>query len=218
MSVSVSMSMTMTTSMTGPDRVMKEPVRFDSFRFRSFRTIFCSVRFGSVRTNKFPGSTRLGLRFSDAPWLGPVRFGSVSVSGIDRFCSVRFGRFGSVSYSFLWSCFEYMWPRQIPWGSHPVNCHALRLGRGQEQTHAEGCLKLSDRAPCRVNPARILDCKNGFLIYALIPSMLLCSMISSMLVFSIIELFRSGKRKADRSMAAMQCLMQARCVESMTNH
>ena len=69
----------------------KEPVRFDSFRFR---------------TNIFPGSMRFGLRFSDASWLGPVRFGSFprpvpAGSRIKRFGSVRFSRFGSVSYSFL---------------------------------------------------------------------------------------------------------------------
>ena len=45
-------------------RVRKEPVRFDSFRVRTFRQFICSARFGSVRP-------------------------------------VRFGRFGSVSYSFL---------------------------------------------------------------------------------------------------------------------
>ena len=53
-----------------------------------------------------PGSTRFGLRFSDASWLGPVRFGSYARpvppgSRIQRCGSFRFGRFGSVSYSFL---------------------------------------------------------------------------------------------------------------------
>ena len=38
-------------------------------------------RFGSVRTNNFPGSKGFGLRFSDTSWLGPVRFGSASGSG-----------------------------------------------------------------------------------------------------------------------------------------
>ena len=32
-------------------------------------------RFGSVRKNSCPGSTRFGLRFLGASWLGPVRFG-----------------------------------------------------------------------------------------------------------------------------------------------
>ena len=32
-----------------------------------------SVRFGSVRNDMCPGSTRFGLRCSDASWLGPVR-------------------------------------------------------------------------------------------------------------------------------------------------
>ena len=64
---------------------------------------FGSVRFGSE--NIFPGSTRFGLRFSDASWLGPVRFGSVpcpvpASSRIKLFGSVRFGsvRFGSVRF------------------------------------------------------------------------------------------------------------------------
>ena len=52
----------------------KEPVRFDSSRFRTFRKLIGSVRFGSV---SFPVSMLFGLHFSDASWLGPVRFGSV---------------------------------------------------------------------------------------------------------------------------------------------
>ena len=96
----------------GAAKVRKEPVRFDSFRLRTCSRIH---RFISVRKLFFPGSTRFGLRFSDASWLGPVRFASsiqfpeVSLSGFRvRFRpipeltgSVRFGRFGSVSYSFL---------------------------------------------------------------------------------------------------------------------
>ena len=80
----------------------KEPVRFDSFRFRTFRKFIGSVRFGSE--NSLPGSMRFGLRFSDASWLGgPVRFGSVprpvpAGSGIERFGSVRFGSAGSVRF------------------------------------------------------------------------------------------------------------------------
>ena len=62
-----------------------------------------TVRFGSVRNLCFPGSTRFGLRFSDTPWIGPVRFGSVprpvpAGSGIKRFGSVRPIRF---DFSFL---------------------------------------------------------------------------------------------------------------------
>ena len=96
-------------------RVRKEPVRFDSFRFRTLRKFIGSVRFGSVRKLISPDSTQFGLRFSDAPWLGPVGFGSFRV----RFwpipelnSSVRFGRFGSVSYSFLQSAstFVFMQP------------------------------------------------------------------------------------------------------------
>ena len=50
----------------------KEPVRFDSFRFRTCRTFVGSVRFGLEIV--FSGSARFGLRFSDASWLGLVRF------------------------------------------------------------------------------------------------------------------------------------------------
>ena len=82
----------------------KDPVRFDSFRFRTFRQLIGSVWF---RSDRFVlSSTRFGRHFSDASWLCPVRIGSfprpVSAgSRIKRFGSVRFGRFGSVSYSFL---------------------------------------------------------------------------------------------------------------------
>ena len=89
---------------TGPAHLRKELVRFDSFRFRVFRILIGSVRFG--KTTQCSGSTRFGLRFSDASRLGPVRFGSFPCSvpagsEIKRFGSVWFGRFGSVSYSFL---------------------------------------------------------------------------------------------------------------------
>ena len=82
----------------------KESVRFDSFRFRTFQN--SSARFGSVREVKFPGSTQLGLRFSDASWLDPVRFDTFPRpvppgSRVKQFGSVQFGRCGSVSYSFL---------------------------------------------------------------------------------------------------------------------
>ena len=86
-----------------------------SVRFVSVPDFSKINRFGSVRFgNYFPGSTRFGLRFSDASWLGPVRFGSVprpvpAGSGIKRFGSVRFGRFGSVSYSFL----LFRWQREV---------------------------------------------------------------------------------------------------------
>ena len=47
-------------------------------------------RFGSVRKTIFPGSTRFGLRFSDASWLGSVRFGSVRpVRFLISSCTVR---------------------------------------------------------------------------------------------------------------------------------
>ena len=53
----------------------KEPVRSDLFRFRTLMK--SSFRLGSVRTIIFPASKRFGLVFSDASWLGPVRFPSV---------------------------------------------------------------------------------------------------------------------------------------------
>ena len=79
-------------------------------RFVSVPDLFeiSSVRFGSVRQIVFPGSTRIGLRFADASWLGSVRFGSVprrvpAGFEIKRFGSVRFGQFRSVSYSIMMS-------------------------------------------------------------------------------------------------------------------
>ena len=79
-----------------------------SVRFVSVPDFSEIHRFGSVRfgTIIFPGSMRFGLRFSDAWWLGPVRFCSVlrsvpAVSEIQRIGSVRFGRSGSISYFFL---------------------------------------------------------------------------------------------------------------------
>ena len=55
---------------------------------------FSKNRFGSVREIKFPGSMRFGLCFSDAWWLGSVRFGSFprplqAGSRIKGFGSVR---------------------------------------------------------------------------------------------------------------------------------
>ena len=75
-----------------------------SVRFRTFRKFIGSVRFGSKI--HFPGSMRFGLFFLFAAWLGPVRFGSVRSRVRFRLVpefndSVRLGRFGSVSYSFL---------------------------------------------------------------------------------------------------------------------
>ena len=85
----------------------KEPVRFDSFRFRTFRKFIDSVRFGSVRVGKLLFLVRCGSACVFRIRRGSVRFGSVprpapAGSGIkQRFGSVRFGsvRFGS--YSFL---------------------------------------------------------------------------------------------------------------------
>ena len=64
----------------------KEPVRFDSFQFLDFRKLIGSVRFGSarfglVRTNTFPGSTRFGVFGRIVAPYGSVRFGSASGSG-----------------------------------------------------------------------------------------------------------------------------------------
>ena len=74
------------------------PVRnqLGSTRFGSGLFENSSVRFRSEKT--FPGSTWFGLRFSEASWLGPVRFGSVprpvpAGSGINRFGSAASVRF-----------------------------------------------------------------------------------------------------------------------------
>ena len=74
-------------------------IRFGSGLFDNSPVRFGSVRFGSVRKIQFPGSTRFGLPFSDASWLGPDRFGSFprpvpAGSRIKRFDSVRPVRFG----------------------------------------------------------------------------------------------------------------------------
>ena len=87
----------------------KETVRFDSFRFRNFRKLIGSVRFGSVQKHISSGSTRFGLRFLDMAWLGPVRFGSFPrpvPAGSRINGSVRFGSAGSVRFLILsCSCF-----------------------------------------------------------------------------------------------------------------
>ena len=70
--VTIVMSITITTSIVPgghegdgrPPRSLLHRVRFGSVRFGP-------VRSGSVRTIDCPGSTRFGLRFSDASWLGP---------------------------------------------------------------------------------------------------------------------------------------------------
>ena len=84
--------------------IRKEPVRFDSFRFRILLKNMVSVQFSL--TIVLSDSMRFGLHFLNASWFGPVRFGSAprsvpAGSETKRFGSVRFGRFGSVSYSFL---------------------------------------------------------------------------------------------------------------------
>ena len=79
----------------------KEPVRFDSFRFRTcFRKLIGSVRFGKTL---FPDSTRFGLRFSDVSWLGPVRFGSFPrpLPAGSRIKTVWFGSVWPVRFGFL---------------------------------------------------------------------------------------------------------------------
>ena len=83
--------------------IRKETVRFDSFRFQTFRKLIGSVRFGS---EMYFSPVRRGLACIFRTRRGSVRFGSVprpvpAGSGIKRFGSVRFGRFGSVSHSFL---------------------------------------------------------------------------------------------------------------------
>ena len=82
----------------------KETVRFDSFRFQTFRKSIGSVRFGILFLPVRRGSacvfrTRRGsIRFGSVRfrvWFRPVP----KLNGSVR--PVRFGRFGSVSYSFL---------------------------------------------------------------------------------------------------------------------
>ena len=65
--------------------------RFGSIRFGSVTFEKSSVRFGSVRKHVFPGSMRFGLPFSDASWLGPVRFGLFPHPVPELNGSVRFG-------------------------------------------------------------------------------------------------------------------------------
>ena len=50
-------------------------------RFGSVPDVSELPRSGSVRKEIVSGSTRFGLRFSDASWLGPVPFRSASGSG-----------------------------------------------------------------------------------------------------------------------------------------
>ena len=80
--------------------------RFGSIRFGSVIFENSSVRFGTVRNLCFP--VWRGSACTSRMRRGSVRFGSVprpvpvpAGSEITRFGSVRFGRFGSVSYSFL---------------------------------------------------------------------------------------------------------------------
>ena len=105
----------------------KDPVRFDSFWFQNFRKVK-SHRFASVRTIKFPGSARVGLRSSDASWLGPVLFDSVprpvlAGSRMHRFGWVRLGRFGSVSYSLL----TIVLAQSGSTDTHPLPCCSMCL-------------------------------------------------------------------------------------------
>ena len=77
--------------------------RFGSIRFGSD---FSKInRFGSVRKIRFPGSKRIGLRFSDASWLGLDRFGSFprpiragSESSVRQYLTELSVRFGSVRF------------------------------------------------------------------------------------------------------------------------
>ena len=110
----------------------KEPVRFDLFRFRNFLNIIVSIRFGlamSVERLRRVAKALLVYFFHETMSLyqegtGSVRFGSglfenaslrfgsvrfrvlfrpvPKLNGSIRFDSVRFGRFGSVSYSYLY--------------------------------------------------------------------------------------------------------------------
>ena len=74
----------------------------------------------------FTGSALFGLRFSDASWLGPVRFGSFlrpvpAGSGINRFGSVRIGSAGSVRFQVSYS-FLSLVPPGPRWGARCMYC------------------------------------------------------------------------------------------------
>ena len=80
---------------------------------RAGRNRFGSIRFGSglfERNNRFGWFRKNKFRFDAVrpaffggvvAWSGSVRFGSASGSGRFQSETVRFGRFGSVSYSVL---------------------------------------------------------------------------------------------------------------------
>ena len=109
----------------------KEPVLFGSVRFRTFNKY--SVWFSSAI--HFSGSMRFGLRFSDASWLGPVRFGTVprpvpTGSGIHRFGSIRFGsvRFGFLFPPAVRQCAIDVWRQRRTWHLHPYTALCFNPG------------------------------------------------------------------------------------------
>ena len=84
--------------------------RFGSILFGSGLFENSSFRFCSVHKHVFPGSTRFGLPFSDASWLGPVRTTlrfHVRFRPVPKLNgSVRFGSAGSVRF-LVPSCYLY---------------------------------------------------------------------------------------------------------------
>ena len=82
----------------------KEPVRFDSFRFRNW---FVLIRFGSVRFgNRFGRFDAVRPALFNASLLGPVsvRSGSAFGSGRFRNQTARFGSAGSVFLFVVFMC------------------------------------------------------------------------------------------------------------------
>ena len=83
---------------------MKDPVRFDSFRFRTFRQFIGSVRFRSEDSIFRFGAVRPALFGLAVARSGSFRFDFASGSGRFRSHKVRFGSVGSVRF-LVPSCF-----------------------------------------------------------------------------------------------------------------
>ena len=76
----------------------KEPLRFDSFRFRNFRKLIGSVRFGSERSFSWFDAVRPALFGRVVARSDSVRSGSAVSSGRFRNSRVWFGSAGSVRF------------------------------------------------------------------------------------------------------------------------
>ena len=80
----------------------KETVRFDSFRFQTFRKFMGLVRFGSAFCLPRFDAVRLAFSRHAVARFGSVRFRVRFRPVPELNGSVRFGRFGSVSHFFLY--------------------------------------------------------------------------------------------------------------------